>query len=221
MRELWLIRHGETDYNAEGRIQGHLDVPLSALGKRQVIRLAARLAETPGPFTALFTSDLIRTRETARPIAAALNLSPRPTSLLREVDVGLLAGLIVGEGSKHFPRFTEELRKDPWNTPRPGGESMAGVAARFSRFLDNLGEGRFLLVTHGGVVRAALAVVLDLPGTFVRRFRIGNTSITRLAAARIPGQAIVIGDIGHLEDWSTVHSTADDAELAGAGAEDI
>lgn len=216
MRELWLVRHGETSYNAEGRIQGHLDVPLSAPGRRQAARLAARLAETPGPFTALFTSDLIRTRETAQPIATALNLNPCLTPLLREVDVGLLAGLVVSEGSKRFPGFAEELRKDPWNTPRPEGESMAGVAVRLSRLLSSLGEGRFLLVTHGGVVRAALAVVLDLPGTSVRRFRIGNTSITRLAAARMPGQAIVIGDVGHLEGWSTVHSTADDAELAGA-----
>ena len=200
MKELWLIRHGETAWNAEKRFQGHLDVPLSPVGIGQAFRLAQRLARSRQTFDSLHASDLRRAWETAEPLAAALGLPLKTTPLLREIDVGKLAGLTREEAEARYPDFAQSLLQDPWHTPRPGGESMAQLAQRFQAFLEGLPPGRHLVVTHGGVIRAALKLILELEGDTWRRFHIPNTSITRVL---FPGlEVLSVADAGHLETWS-------------------
>ncbi|TBH15480.1 histidine phosphatase family protein [Thermus thermamylovorans] len=200
MKEIWLIRHGETEWNAQKRFQGHLDVPLSPVGIGQAFRLAQRLARSQLPFDGLFSSDLRRARETAEPLVSVLGLPLRTTPLLREIDVGHLAGLDREEAEARYPGFVQEALRDPWHTPRPGGESMADLARRLAAFLEELPPGRHLLVTHGGIVRAALKMALELEGTTWRRFRIPNTSITRLL---LPEQEVLgVADTAHLETWA-------------------
>ncbi|GAA6735053.1 histidine phosphatase family protein [Thermus oshimai] len=200
MKELWLIRHGETDWNVQKRFQGHLDVPLSPRGIGQAFRLAERLARSRLSFDGLYASDLRRARETAEPLAQVLNLPLTTSPLLREIHVGALAGLTRKEAEAQFPGFFREASADPWGTRRPGGESMAELAERFLTFVEDLPPGRHLLVTHGGVIRAALKLALDLPGETWRRFHIQNTSITRLLHPE--GEVITVGDAAHLETWA-------------------
>ncbi|AEB12934.1 histidine phosphatase family protein [Marinithermus hydrothermalis] len=202
MIEVWLIRHGETAWNAAGRVQGHADVPLSPAGIGQAFRLAERLKRSRVAFTTLFSSDLRRTQETAQALALALGLGSavRTDPLLREIHVGQLAGLTREEIHARFPEFVQAVTRDPWCTPRPGGESMAELAGRVRRFLEQLEPGRHLVVTHGGVIRAALKEVLGLTGDAWRRFHVPNTSITRLELTR--GEALSVGDAAHLEAWA-------------------
>ncbi len=200
MIEVWLIRHGETAWNAAGRVQGHADIPLSPAGIGQAFRLAERLKRSRVPFHTLFSSDLRRTQETAQPLAAALGQTVRTDPLLREIHVGRLAGLTREEIHARFPEFVQAVARDPWHTPRPGGESMAALADRVRRFLERLEPGRHLVVTHGGVIRAALREVLGLTGNAWRRFHVPNTSITRLELSR--GEALSVGDAAHLEAWA-------------------
>ena len=195
-----MVRHGETPWNTEGRFQGHYDVNLSPEGLHQAYRVAERLAASGNFFDGLYSSDLQRATLTARPIAEALELQPIHDCRLREIYAGKLQGLLRHEIEAHFPEFQQAAKTDPWNTPRPGGESMADVAARVQSFLDDLPEGRFIIVTHGGVIRAALKIVLNLNDTVWRRFHIGNTSITRLVYPE--GVALSVGDVGHLEAWA-------------------
>ncbi|MEZ0347674.1 MAG: histidine phosphatase family protein [Thermus sp.] len=200
MKELWLIRHGETEWNVKKRFQGHLDVPLSPVGIGQAFRLAQRLARSRLPFDGLFSSDLRRARETAEPLAAVLGLPLQTTPLLREIDVGELAGLARDEAEARFPDFMQRAQEDPWHTPRPGGESMADLAQRLLVFLETLPPGRHLLVTHGGVIRAALKLTLDLEGHAWRRVHIPNTSITRI---QLPNREVLsVSDVAHLETWA-------------------
>ncbi len=200
MKEVWLIRHGETEWNVNKRFQGHLDIPLSPTGVGQAFRLAERLARSRLAFDRLYSSDLRRATETATPLAQALRLSLIPSPLLREIDVGQLAGLSRQETEARFPEFLAQAAQDPWNTPRPGGESMAQVASRLQAFLQDLPPGRHLVVTHGGVIRAALKLALDLNGEAWQRFHIQNTSITRIL---FPGKEVLcVGDVGHLETWA-------------------
>jgi probable phosphoglycerate mutase len=200
MSELWLIRHGETLWNAEGRIQGQLDIPLSPKGVQQVLRTAERLRNSDLEFQAIYSSDLERTRETASPIARALGLEVTLEPRLREVHAGLLQGLLRPEVQARYPKFLQELERDPWHTPRPEGESMADLAARVAQFLSELPEGRHLLITHGGVVRAVLRIALGLEGTSWRNFAVQNASITRILWPR--GYALSVGDVAHLESWT-------------------
>jgi len=200
MKELWMVRHGETPWNAEGRFQGHYDVNLSPEGLHQAYRVAERLAASGNFFDGLYSSDLQRAALTTKPIAEALELQPIYDQRIREIYAGKLQGLLRYEMEAQFPEFQRAVRTDPWHTPRPGGESMADVAARVQVFLDELPEGRFIVVTHGGVIRASLKLVLGLEGNVWRRFQIGNTSITRLVYPE--GVALSVGDVGHLEAWA-------------------
>ncbi len=200
MRELWLVRHGETPWNAEGRFQGHYDIGLSPHGLHQAYRVAERLAASRYAFNGLYSSDLGRALLTARPIAEALGLTPIPDPRIREIHAGELQGLLRSEMEARYPEFHRAIQQDPWNTKRPGGESMADLAARVQSFLDDLPEGRFIVVTHGGVIRAALKIVLNLDNGTWGKFQIQNTSITRLLYPE--GRALSVGDVGHLEAWA-------------------
>ena len=91
----------------------------------------------------------------AEPLAQVLGLPIATTPLLREIHVGELAGLTRAEAEARFPSFLAEAAKDPWNARRPGGESMADLARRLQAFLEEVPPGRHLVVTHGGVIRAA------------------------------------------------------------------
>lgn len=141
---LWLVRHGETDWNADGRFQGWTDVPLNAVGRAQSQRLGERLALHE--FDGVWSSDLMRAIETAR-IAIG---EPVVDSRLRELDFGDLEGAVwdgldadIRAGLREFDSFRS-----------PGGESMASLVDRVFAFLDGLVPGRHVLFAHGGVIRA-------------------------------------------------------------------
>lgn len=141
---LWLVRHGETDWNAAGRFQGWTDVPLNDTGRAQAQQLQELLAASD--FDGVWSSDLERAIETAR-IAIG---EPRTDPRLRELDFGDLEGSVWGEldneiraGLKAFESFTS-----------PGGESAAAFVDRVFSFLDELDAGRHLVFAHGGVIRA-------------------------------------------------------------------
>ncbi len=196
--ELWLVRHGETAKNREGIWQGQLDVPLSPEGQIQAKRLAARLGRLGLRFDGLFSSDLARARETARVLGEALGLEAKEDPRLRELCVGALAGKPREEVFSTFAEVLEKTRTDPWKTPLPGGESLSDLKARLLAFLAELPEGRFLVVTHAGVIRVAVWVALGLEVGQPWRLRIPNASLTRVLLPE--GQAGPIGDAAHLEE---------------------
>lgn len=141
---LWLVRHGETDWNAAGRFQGWTDVPLNEAGRAQAKRLRGSLAAFD--FDGVWSSDLVRAIETAR-IAVG---EPTVDRRLRELDFGDLEGAVWDElddevrlGLKEFDTFRS-----------PGGESAARFVDRVFEFFDDLDPGRHLVFSHGGVIRA-------------------------------------------------------------------
>jgi len=141
-----LVRHGETDWNAAGRLQGHTDRPLSDYGREQARRLAAELAGEQ--FDAIYSSDLARARETAEIVGASLGLPVTLDPDLREKDWGTWEGLTSTE------RFGVEL----------AGESTAQHQERMLAALGRIAEthpnGRVIVVTHGGSMRRVQTEVL-------------------------------------------------------------
>jgi len=203
--EFWVVRHGESTWNADGRYQGQTDVPLSHIGVLQAAALAERL--TGQSFDAVYTSDLIRASQTAQVVVERLVGSPavRLDPGLREIDVGQLTGLVLSEIEAQHPGYLTALRLDSWATRRPGGESMEDLFSRCGAVFGNLrarhpGE-RVLVFTHGGVVRVAVGLALGgVPHNAWARLSVTNTSITRVLLDENSGTLLGFNDDAHLED---------------------
>ena len=140
MTTLLFVRHGETDWNAERRWQGHADVPLNARGRDQAEALAAQLADED--IDAIYASDLSRAHDTALAVAKRLHLPVVVDPDLREVDVGVIEGLTADE-ARAFEGWQGE----------PVGQHAERVLRAVRRIADAHPDGRVLVVTHGGSMR--------------------------------------------------------------------
>ncbi len=145
MRDLLLLRHAQSTWNAEGRWQGQSDPPLSALGERQVLAAAAAL---PRDLEGIVSSDLERARRTAEAAGEALGLPVAFDPRLRERHGGPLEGLTGRELAERFPEYLADRRHAP-----DGYETDDVLVARVRPALEDL-RGRMLVVTHGGVIAA-------------------------------------------------------------------
>ena len=156
MLTLHLVRHGQSTWNARGRLQGHTaHVRLTALGRRQAAAAARALAAAP--VTAVWTSDLRRARETAELVAAPHGLPVVVEPALREQAHGAFEG-------QPAARVAPVLAAADPDWAPPGGESARRLHARVAALLDRLpAAGELVLVTHGETVRAALAVLAGRP----------------------------------------------------------
>jgi broad specificity phosphatase PhoE len=199
--QLVLIRHGETEWNRDRRIQGHTDIELSNEGHEQARRLALRLAREP--IQAVYSSDLRRAHQTADPIAAALDLTVQPTPLLREVSFGAWEGFTVSEVEAGWPEEYAAWREDSVRYRAPDGERIEELQARAmtcaSEILTAHPGQTVALVGHGGSVKAILCGVMGFSLSLWRRLRLDNTSITRLLFAPLGPTLITYNDICHLE----------------------
>lgn len=198
-----LLRHGQTDSNAGGVLQGHLPTPLNALGHEQAARLAARLATYDPPIDALVTSDLRRAAETCAPVALALGLTADSSELWRERSFGPLEGRVVEE--------TEVWRASNGTLDPPGAEPLDRLRHRVRTALLTLARDYrarrcVAVVTHGGVMRTALQLLQDgdLPlasgQTPPEVAPIRNASILHLAVAADDRWRVVrVNDADHLD----------------------
>jgi broad specificity phosphatase PhoE len=163
--QLHLIRHGQTDWNIEGRFQGQADPPLNASGLAQAEALAAALG--PGLHQALYTSDLTRARQTAAALAARTGLAARLEPRLREVHHGQWDGLLLAEIVGRYPDDWAARARLPETARPPGGETVREVAARVSAALDDIARqhpaGSVLVVSHGLALATALCRAQGLP----------------------------------------------------------
>jgi len=198
---LILIRHGESTWNRERRIQGQLDPPLSEQGHEQAYRVAGRLARRQ--VEALYTSDLIRASQTAAPIASALGVEARPMKELREIFLGDWEGLHTNELAQRFPEAWDAWTREPSWDVVPRGEGASAFEARVASALEHLFEahahGDAIVVTHGGVIQIALHSVVGRPSHGLFPFRISNGSVS--IVERRNGRMVIatVNDTSHLE----------------------
>ncbi|KKO83065.1 histidine phosphatase family protein [Corynebacterium otitidis] len=164
---LILLRHGQTDFNRAGRMQGRLDTELTALGRRQAAD-AAGLLRGRG-IARVVSSDLSRAADTAAAVADGLDLGVSFDARFRETALGEWQGKARDEVDEAYPGQRARWRLDPGFAP-PGGESRLDVAARARAGLEEAlllppeAEGETLLVVaHGGVISALTASLLDAP----------------------------------------------------------
>jgi len=213
MSEILLLRHGQTLWNIEGRVQGHQDSPLSVRGVAGAEALARRLvAERPD---ALYTSDLGRARQTAEPIARATGLEPRIDAQLRERSYGRFEAMTWPQIERDFPdEYAAHLGRSPQHKIE-AGESMlefhARAIAALGRIAGASAHAKVVIVAHGGVLdvlyRRAMGIPLEAP----RTFRVPNTGLNRFAFRSGIWCLIAWGDVSHL-DHPASDEFADSAE---------
>ena len=181
--ELVLVRHAATVEEASGRCYGRLDVELSAEGRAQCGRIAARLAGDP--IGAVVSSPLRRARETAEVIALAHGLAVSVLEDLIELDFGELEGRTYDEIQTGWPALYEQWMLAPTSVRFPGGECYDDLAGRVVDAVEALRgshDGQVVVaVTHAGVIRAALAYALELARGSVFRLTVDTASTTRIA----------------------------------------
>lgn len=158
MTRLILIRHGETDWNVEGRWQGQADVPLNERGRRQAVALAEALRSVP--IDALYSSDLARACLTAHEIGRVKGLPVRVDPRLREIHQGEWQGLLVREIEARYAGLFAERRRNPLSVAPPGGETVAEAKRRVIQVLEEVAQEHphetVLIVSHGFALALAL-----------------------------------------------------------------
>lgn len=173
-RQIWLVRHGETEWSRSGRHTGRTDLPLTARGLDEARGAAALLAGRP--FAAVLTSPLWRARETCEACGYAAHARIEP--LCMEWDYGDLNGL-----TRQQIRETHGANWNIWDGPVPGGETLDEVAARARRVIDSLPvDAESLIFAHGHFLRILTAVYLGLPPAAARHFALATARVSVLGA---------------------------------------
>jgi len=166
MRSIFLARHGETAWNALGRLQGHTDIPLNDTGREQARALAAGLGDAG--VVAVWASDLARARDTGAIIAAVLGLAaPTIEPELRERRFGVFEGLTRGECEAQHPAawrdWVAQVGTPPGAEPRPDAIARLGRALARIAAATAAGDGPVVVVSHGGVMRLWLMDLISTP----------------------------------------------------------
>ena len=197
---LTLVRHGETAWNAAGRIQGHLDIPLNSTGLAQASAIGERLGNEA--FDAILSSDLERALQTARPIVRHSGQTLVPDARLRERHLGVLQGLTGEEAALRHPEAWQAFKARNPDAALEGGETLADFSRRVVGLIQELlkthSGKRLLMVTHGGVLDAAYRNATALPLDAPRDFPIYNASVNVLHFRAGAWIVKSWGDVGHL-----------------------
>lgn len=198
---LCIVRHGETAWNAEHRVQGQLDVPLNAIGFAQADAVARALATEK--FSAIYSSDLSRALQTARPVASALAMKVIQEKTLRERHYGIFESLTYAEVKTRFPEdYARFERREPDYAFR-SGESLREFSARSIAVIEKIARentgSNVLVVTHGGVLDKLYRFVTGLPLSAPREFAIPNCGINRVETGAQGWRVLSWADVSHLE----------------------
>lgn len=188
-RQIILLRHGQTDYNATGRMQGHLDSVLSEVGRDQAHAVGEYFREYRPRISRIVSSDLLRAADTARIVAQHLDLDVHLDQRLRETNLGSWQGMARTEVDTDYPGQRAVWRHDATWAP-PGGESRVDVAQRalpvvteFMDSADGWDEGALLIVAHSGTIISLTSALLGLGHEQIPLLTgMGNTRFAQLSA---------------------------------------
>jgi len=198
--ELIIVRHGETDWNKLERCQGISDIPLNSRGKKQAKQLADSLKTEF--ISAIFSSDLIRAKETAEAIAHYHSVPFYFDRNLREMDQGEFEGLEFSHIRAKYSNVLNQWATDPENLRIPGGETLLEVQDRAWRaYLDiyeNHHDDRVLIVSHNLTIISLLCKFSGKPLTSFREFSVKETSKSVVICDKSRYEISILNDIGHL-----------------------
>ncbi|MBX9791738.1 MAG: histidine phosphatase family protein [Pirellulales bacterium] len=196
---LYCIRHGESTYNSEGRIQGQANIPLSPLGRRQSQAVGAALVGLP--IEAIYASPLVRAAETADIIGQTIGLAVTVVDDLKEINAGIFQGLKWSEIETAHPTFARKWLDQEPDFVIPSGESRRALMDRGRAALASIretGHRQVVVVSHGGLLSAGFKALLEIPAER-NPFSLYNASINLLAWER-QVKLLVVNRIDHLRE---------------------
>lgn len=208
MTLIYLARHGETEWNADRRIQGFSDSALNDLGRRQALALAERLRTSS--ISGIYSSDLSRAMATAAPTANFLDLKVNPMSELRERGYGEWEGKTINEVAGLYPDLWHRYHtlKDI-SSPIPGGEEWTAVYKRVVSAVETVlhkhpgDKDEVLIVGHGGSLRIAVLHALGAPLSMITRLKLDNASLCCVEyKGAASGRVSFMNDTCHLDGVS-------------------
>ena len=206
------VRHGETNWNAERRMQGHIDIPLNANGISQAERLANALIRVQHSFDVIYSSDLERALHTANAVARALSLDVQITPRLRERNVGKLQGLLLAEAPVLLPEIWQRHIARELDHDLGGGESIRTFHQRMQEILElflNEHRGQSVLaVSHGGSLDMIYRIVTQQALDAERVAVVPNTSLNWITHDGSTWSVECWADTSHLSE-----SALDDIEI--------
>jgi len=199
---LCIVRHGETAWNAEHRVQGQLDVPLNVIGQAQALATSKVLAQEK--FDAIYSSDLVRARQTAQPVASFLAKEILLEKDLRERHYGIFERLTYAEVKERYPEdYARFAAHDPEYAFR-SGESLRNFSARSISIINKIVNAHpnenILVFTHGGVLDMLYRDISGLPLSAPRDFGIPNAGLNRIEVTPTGSRIRVWADVAHLEN---------------------
>ncbi len=199
--KLILVRHGQTESNRLGRIQGVNDAPLNEAGRAQA-EAAARALVSDAPFV-LYSSPLPRAMQTALAIGSRADTRPVEVKALIEMDVGEFEGLSGPRLRERFPDIMRMWDDNPAATVMPGGESLRDVQGRAWPAVQSLAERHrsetVVAVTHNFTIHAIVCAALDMPLNNFRKLRIDLGAISRLEISGSRTTLVSLNETGHLK----------------------
>lgn len=201
---LCLIRHGETTWNAERRLQGHTDIPLNARGEVQARQMARALKDAGITFDVLYTSDLKRAADTANAVTQVFGVGAKVEAILRERHFGALQGLSIGEAPLLRPDVWQAHIARDLDHELEGGESIRQFASRVQKALDQIQEQHagktILIVSHGGTLDMMHRIASNQALSTERVASVPNASLNWITHRQNAGWAVELwADTRHLE----------------------
>jgi probable phosphoglycerate mutase len=206
-----LIRHGETDWNAQRRWQGLEPTPLNAQGMAQARALARYLQGCP--IGAVYSSDQPRALQTAMELARILKLEPVTDARWREIDVGVFQGLTAAEAEQQYPDVMGIWHSGDLDYALPGGESRRSLGQRakaaWGELIANGAGSQVAVVTHGGTIRHLLRELFSDEADYVN-IAIPNTSVTTVSQVNGSWRVAQLAAIDHLTPVGQAADSGDD-----------
>ncbi len=194
---VYIVRHGETEWNKQGKTQGSQNIGLTDRGRQQALRLGRYLEGKA--IKHIYSSDLDRAYETAKIIANRINLVPIVSPLLREVSFGEWEGLTLKEIEEKYPG-----QLDMWNRDikfkSPNGESISCAANRVRNFIQGLNKNHskqdedILIVSHALICKILILELLDMPLKYINRIRLDNTSLSLIELSQDRSRIIFLNN---------------------------
>ncbi len=199
--KLFCIRHGETQWNMEGRFQGRTDIPLNIKGRDQAVKVGKALASVR--IDRVWSSELRRARQTAEEIAIHHDLDVLEEHGITEISHGLWEGKQAAEIEEIWPGILKKWHQTPADVIMPGGEDLEMVQKRavksFSSIMSSGGDN-IVVVSHDALLKVILCYWLDCPLSSFWRFQLGNCSITVVEGSDTGIRVPLLGQMSHIGD---------------------
>mgnify|MGYP000040504373 CR=1 FL=1 len=205
MTKVYLVRHGETEWNASSKVQGNMDTELNDKGIKQAELVALRLAKEN--IDVLYTSSLKRAKATAEMIGKQIKLEVNELHEFREICLGPWEGLTLKEINESYTEHYRIYRESPSDFNMPGAETFLQVSERFCNAINNITtqnkDKNIVIVSHGAAIKAAIITILGIDIVHYNKFRIDNASISILNFSDKYHNGVVVeclNNISHMEN---------------------